>query len=118
MNLLSKVLKRISFQTKPLSHRDISDVIALNKSQLQPKQNLASAIESKPIPENKEEKEKSPNYKTDDLMTLPGVGPKVADLLLNAGYKTASDVLSAPSNDLIQIKGIGRTVLKRIKNEN
>ena len=113
MSLLSKLIQRLGLEKKPLSKRDVSYVVELNKSQLSPPRTTARSQD-----QNVPDKEASPiipSHKGTDLTTLPGVGPKVAMILDKAGYKTAEDVLSAASSDLIQIKGIGRTVLTKIK---
>ena len=110
MNLLSTLLKPFRSQGHSLSNRDISCVVALNKSQIEAKQQTKEqTIEVKESPCNN-----IPN--NGDLTTLPGVGPKIASILLEAGYKTAEDVLYASNNDLKQIKGIGDTVLSKIRN--
>ena len=43
------------------------------------------------------------------------MGGKTAGLLWDAGYLTKKQVLNAPEEELIQIKGIGKKLVEKIK---
>ena len=49
------------------------------------------------------------------LCQLDGVGGKTAGLLWDAGYLTKEQVQNAPSEELLQIKGIGKKLVEKIK---
>ena len=49
------------------------------------------------------------------LCELNGVGGKTAELFWDAGYLTKEQVLNAPDEELIQIKGIGKKLVEKIK---
>lgn len=51
----------------------------------------------------------------DDLTTLPRVGPHRAELLRDAGFESAADVLEADRGALTEIKGIGDTVARALQ---
>ena len=52
---------------------------------------------------------------TDLLCELNGVGYTTARLLWDAGYLTKEQVLNAPDEELLQIKGIGKKLVEKIK---
>ena len=49
------------------------------------------------------------------LSTLNGVSSKTAGLLWDAGYLSPEAVKNAPEEELLKIKGIGKTLVKKIK---
>ena len=49
------------------------------------------------------------------LCQLNGVGTKAALILWESGYLTKEQVLNAPINELLQIKGIGKSLISKIK---
>ena len=49
------------------------------------------------------------------LCELDGVGGKTAGILWDAGYLTKKQVLNAPEEELIQIKGIGKKISRKNK---
>lgn len=47
---------------------------------------------------------------------LPGgIGPKIAERLIEAGFRTADEVRSAPDEALLAIPGIGQATVDRLK---
>ncbi len=117
VKLLSRLLK--PFRTKgqhSLTNRDISEVVALNKLQID-KSSSASKHRLQDMQVNYSVSS-SQKHEGSKLTNLPGVGPKVAKILLDAGYRTSEEVLAASNEELIKIKGIGGTVLKKIRKSN
>ena len=55
------------------------------------------------------------SFFTDLLCELDGIGGKTAGLLWDAGYLTKEQVLNAPDEELLQIKGIGKKLVEKIK---
>ena len=55
------------------------------------------------------------SFFTNLLCELDGVGGKTAGLLWDAGYLTKEQVLNAPNEELLQIKGIGKKLVEKIK---
>jgi len=49
------------------------------------------------------------------LCDLNGVSAKTASILWDKGYLTKEQVLSAPNNELLEIKGIGKSLIAKIK---
>ena len=49
------------------------------------------------------------------LCELDGVGGKTAELLWDAGYLTIEAVKNAPEEELLKIKGIGKSLVNKIK---
>ena len=52
----------------------------------------------------------------DELIKLEGVGLKTAKLLWEANLKSSYDVLNASDEKLLQIKGIGKFLIEKIRN--
>ena len=50
------------------------------------------------------------------LCELNGVGTKTASILWESGYLTKEQVLNAPYSELIEIKGLGKNLISKIKN--
>lgn len=44
-----------------------------------------------------------------------GVGPKIAERLIEAGFRTAEEVRSAPDEALLAIAGIGQATVDKLK---
>tara|TARA_B100000482_G_scaffold45985_1_gene30156 strand:+ start:311 stop:1018 length:708 start_codon:yes stop_codon:yes gene_type:complete len=55
------------------------------------------------------------SFFTDLLCELDGVGYSTANLLWDAGYLTPEAVKNAPDEELLNIKGIGKKLVKKIK---
>ena len=55
------------------------------------------------------------SFFTDLLCELNGVGYTTARLLWDAGYLSKEQVLNAPDEELLQIKGIGEKLVEKIK---
>jgi ERCC4-type nuclease len=51
------------------------------------------------------------------LTELNGIGATTAGSLWDAGYLTKEQVLNAPDEELIQIKGIGKKLVEKIKSK-
>ena len=49
------------------------------------------------------------------LTTLPGVGVKSAKALYDAGFKTKKAIIAADEKDLLAVSGVGRTLVKKLK---
>ena len=49
------------------------------------------------------------------LTTLPGVGVKSAKALYEAGFKTKKAIIAADEKDLLAVSGVGRTLVKKLK---
>ena len=49
------------------------------------------------------------------LCELNGVGTKTASILWDYGYLTKEQVLNAPNNELLKIKGLGKSLISQIK---
>ena len=113
VDLLSVLLSPFKRHKVPLTKRDFAEVVALNKLQLDAGEESTIVTEYIPLEEDTDIT-KSHQH---NLLTLPGVGPKIADLLYKAGYTTAERVRSASDIELMRIKGIGRTVLNRIRKQ-
>ncbi|KGF90208.1 MULTISPECIES: helix-hairpin-helix domain-containing protein [Prochlorococcus] len=50
------------------------------------------------------------------LCELNGISTKVASILWESGYLTKDQVINAPYSELIEIKGLGRNLISKIKN--
>ena len=50
------------------------------------------------------------------LCELNGVSNKTASILWESGYLTKEQVLNAPYSELIEIKGLGKSLISKIKN--
>ncbi|ABM71622.1 Hypothetical protein P9515_04131 [Prochlorococcus marinus str. MIT 9515] len=50
------------------------------------------------------------------LCELNGVESKTASILWEYGYLTKEQVLNAPYSELIEIKGLGKNLISKIKN--
>ena len=50
------------------------------------------------------------------LCELNGVNNKIASILWESGYLTKEQVLNAPYSELIEIKGLGKSLISKIKN--
>ena len=61
------------------------------------------------------EKQFPDRFFTDLLCELNGVGYTTARLLWDAGYLSKEQVLNAPDEELLQIKGIGKKLVEKIK---
>ncbi len=46
--------------------------------------------------------------------TVEGVGPKLAEALVEAGFKTVGDLKAAPKEKLLEVKGLGKKTLEKI----
>ena len=51
-----------------------------------------------------------------NLTTLPGVGAKSAKALYEAGFKTTKAVIAADEKDLLAVSGVGKNLVKKLKN--
>ncbi len=51
---------------------------------------------------------------THGLETIEGIGPKTAQALTEAGYKTVEDLKKASKEDLLSVKGIGQKTIEKI----
>ena len=51
-----------------------------------------------------------------NLKALPGVGPKSAKSLYDAGFKTTESIISADEKDLLALPGVGINLVKKLKN--
>ena len=49
------------------------------------------------------------------LTELNGIGGTTAGLLWDNGYMTKEQVIKAPDEELIQIKGIGKKLIEKLK---
>ena len=52
----------------------------------------------------------------DELIKLEGARLKTAKLLLKANLKSSHDVLNDSDEKLLQIKGIGKSLIEKIRN--
>ncbi|MGH7198375.1 MAG: transcription termination factor NusA [Candidatus Omnitrophota bacterium] len=48
------------------------------------------------------------------IASVPGVGPKTAEALIAAGFKTIEDLKKATEEDLLAVKGIGKKTAEKI----
>ncbi len=48
------------------------------------------------------------------IESIEGVGPKTAQALIEAGYKTVEDIKKATEEDLLAVKGIGKKTVEKI----
>ena len=55
------------------------------------------------------------SFFTNLLCELDGVGGKTAELLWDAGYLSVEAVKNAPEEELLKIKGIGKSLVNKIK---
>lgn len=55
--------------------------------------------------------------KSEELTSLPRVGPRRAELLSEAGYDSAADVRRSEPGELTDVHGIGDTVARLLSNE-
>ena len=58
--------------------------------------------------------EASSGDETVGIESIEGVGPKTAEALHEAGYKTVEDLKKASKEDLLAVKGIGKKTLEKI----
>ena len=73
--------------------------------------------EKKSTKSAKSTKAKTVNSKKniETLMALPGVGAKSAKALYEAGFKTKKAIIAADEKDLLAVSGVGRTLVKKLK---
>ncbi len=68
----------------------------------------------KDIAKEKLESTMAPEEATEGLETLKGVGPKTAEALAAAGFKTVDDLKKASADDLLAVKGVGKKTVEKI----
>ncbi len=107
MKLLEKLLKPFQKHSRLTSKQDLDLVIELNKKQIRP--TITDIHEVLVIDDSKEESS------IEDLTELPGIGPKTAKLLYEAGYSTKASVIQANKDDILKVKGISLAVLSRLR---
>ncbi|HOP08718.1 MAG TPA: ribosomal protein L13e [Candidatus Methanofastidiosa archaeon] len=67
---------------------------------------VEEVVEEEPVEEESEE--------SIPLEMIPGVGPKTAERLVEAGYSTVDDIMNATAEQLAEIKGISEKSAKEI----
>lgn len=50
-----------------------------------------------------------------ELCRLPGVGPKAAERLYRAGFRTAEEIQAASDEDLLTVEGLGKGLLAKLR---
>jgi len=55
------------------------------------------------------------SFFSSSLMSLPGVGPSMAQKLYQAGFRTVMEVQAASDGELLAIPGLGKGLLAKIK---
>ena len=84
-------------------------------------QNLPKSTKSKKTKPKTKAKAKTKTKTVDSkknietLTTLPGVGAKSAKALYEAGFKTKKAIIAADEKDLLAVSGVGRTLVKKLK---
>ena len=59
-------------------------------------------------------KEVNNNSNNSQITSIDGVGPKIANVLISAGYDTIQTVTNADLADLANLEGIGEKTAQRI----
>lgn len=49
------------------------------------------------------------------LTSLPGLGPRAAELLFDGGFRTPEEVMAASDEELLSVKGVGKDTLAKIR---
>ena len=50
-----------------------------------------------------------------ELCRLPGVGPKAAERLYRAGFRTVEEIQAASDEDLLTVEGLGKGLLRKLR---
>ena len=58
----------------------------------------------------------NPSKYQERLSVLPGIGMKNAQRFFDAGYKTPAQILKASDEALLQIPGVGKNFITRLRN--
>ena len=96
----------------------VSPETALKKEKKPTKSAKSSKTKTKTKTKTKAKtKSKTVNSKKniENLTSLPGVGPKSAKALYEAGFKTTKAVISADEKDLLAVTGVGINLVKKLK---
>jgi len=75
---------------------------------------IISKSEIEEAAEEEEQKKKAIAGKIPLLESLPGVGKKIKDILVKAGYTHIQDIANAKIEDLTKLKGVGRAKAEKI----
>ena len=51
----------------------------------------------------------------ESFTSIPGVGAKSAKAFYDAGFKSTKDILSAKDEDLLAVPGVGKNLVKKLK---
>ena len=54
----------------------------------------------------------------ESFTSIPGVGAKSAKAFYEAGFKSTKDILSAKEEELLAVPGVGKNLVKKLKNYN
>jgi len=55
-----------------------------------------------------------PSQEESGIQAIEGIGPKTAEALSEAGYKTLEDLKKASKEELLKVKGIGEKTAEKI----
>ena len=61
-------------------------------------------------------KKDDPKKMIEALKAIPGVGAKSAEAFYKAGFKTPKSIASAKDEDLLNVPGVGISLVKKLKN--
>ena len=101
----------IDFRSIAESYIDIEDKLFKINNELSIKTESYKKIYEKLVIEKKF----PDSFFSNLLCELNGVSEKTAALLWEAGYLTKEKVLNAPNDELLEIKGIGKSLIAKIK---
>ena len=89
----------------------------LFKSSVSPETPLKKPKKATKTPKAAKTKSKKGDSKKiiETLTTLPGVGAKSAKALYEAGFKTTKSVIAADEKTLLDVPGVGITLVKKLK---
>jgi len=78
------------------------------KKEKKPKKETKKKVEEVLEEETIEEEAPQVQAASESLETIPGIGPKTAERLTEAGYSTVEDIVNATVDELAEIKGISK----------
>ena len=106
LNKLKSILGQKSISKTPKAKK----VLKLTKA---PKKTKASkANKTTKVPKGKKQEVK---LLIESFTAIPGVGAKSAKAFYEAGFKSTKEILSAKSEDLLSVPGVGVNLVKKLK---
>ena len=106
LNKLKSILGKKSISKTPKAKK-------ISKSTKTPKNTKASkATKTAKIPKGKKQEVK---LLIESFTAIPGIGAKSAKAFYEAGFKSTKEILSANSEQLLAVPGVGVNLVKKLK---